>query len=124
MGSPTALPARSQRAISTAVSAVTYWPPLGAAEDSAGADALPDSLHIQGVLVHEEETEPDDDRARTADRIHGFSIARQPLVGVDANVEILKIRRFHIRDLQFRPLVGRGGLLHSHRQVRQSKHAA
>ena len=74
-------------------------------------------------MVHEREAESLNDSRRAADRVHGFSIAGEALVGVDAHVEALKKRRFDVSDLQLRTSVGGGGLLQGLRKSRQAEHA-
>ena len=88
---------------------------LSARKDAVGANPLEQPVDVQRVLADQRLAEHTDERDAAAHGISAFAVTDQPLVGVDADVQLIAMRnhfgRADVGDLQFRPAVWRRRLL-------------
>lgn len=101
-------------------------PALGPGEDAVGgADALLQRFDVQRVASDQGVAEGAHQRHAAHNRVGGFTVPDDALVGVDADVELIPVahhlRRAHVCDLEFRPAVGRGLRLKRDGQRRQGQ---
>ena len=82
-GSPSALPARSQSAISTALKRRDVLARLRAGENAGRAYPLEQVVDVERILAHEEAAEHADQAHASLDGIGALAVSDHPLVGVD-----------------------------------------